>query len=78
MNSPAGQDTISLVAGTKYTPSPSPPQSGGGMNPATATPSTTRLVAIRVNAAGDIIGVVGDGGTAGSGITGSCWTSFRR
>jgi hypothetical protein len=78
MNSPAGQDTVTLVAGTAYTPNPSPPQSGSGGSLAIATPSATRLVAVRVNAAGDIIGVVGDGGTAGSGITASCWTSFRR
>lgn len=79
MDSLAGADKVKLAAGMTYTPSPSPPRSTNGQGVTTvATASTTRLVAIRVNAAGDIIGVVGDGGSTGSAITDSCWSSFRR
>ncbi len=78
INSGANVNAVSVTANTAYTVNPSPPQSGNPGQLKIAAASTTRLVAIRVNAEGDIIGVVGDGGTTGAGVTGSCWTSFRR
>jgi hypothetical protein len=77
INAGSNVDFVSVSPNNGYTVSPSPPQSGQP-NSLKIAQSSTRMVAIRVNAVGDIIGVVGDGGTTGSGISASCWSSFRR
>ena len=53
--------------------------SGGGPNVVSSTgPVGDQWVAIKVNSAGDIVGVVGINNTSGqSAIWQSCWTSFR-
>ncbi len=49
---------------------------GNGTVTSFAKESTSITVAIKVDANGNIIGMVGDS-TGGSAVTGSCWSSFR-
>lgn len=65
-----------VVAKGKYLPSPSnlPPRSLDG-GPAEAVATSTQI-AVRVDASGNIIGVV-DGANQGSAVTRSCWSSFK-
>lgn len=72
-----GTKEIEVVAQGTYTLNPSPPQSGNGGSLVRASPNQSRLIAIRVDASGNIIGVVDVDASAGSAVTESCWSSFR-
>ena len=65
---------VPVVVGTKVG---SKPQSvGTGTAVSSAEASTSQDIAIKVDASGNIIGVVGDT-SGGSAVSGSCWSSFR-
>lgn len=53
-----------------------PESVGNGTVTSVAKASSSITVAIKVDANGNIIGMVGDN-TGGSAVTGSCWSSFR-
>jgi len=74
-----GGNTTNVLAGHKYSPSPSPPQYTGGNTLYKAVPESPAVwVSVRVDATGNIVGVVGDGqvATDSSSISDSCWSSF--
>ena len=66
-----GEQNGSWVVGQKY----SEPRLRNGWGPKELTPA--QLVAVRVDASGNIVGVVGTGGDSGSAVGWtSCWASF--
>lgn len=72
-----GISETAVVAGQKYSPSPTPPQYRNGSNLYVAVAQPI-WVAIRVDASGNIVGIVGDGKTTtnSSSVSDSCWSSF--
>ena len=70
--------TTNVTAGNKYTPNPVPPRYTQGSNTTYVASAQSVYVSVRVDEAGNIVGVVGDGQptTGTSSVSDSCWTSF--